>query len=234
MWQCKLIICKEKKYCKIADYLVTFNDKDKTLILKYYDRADVRVINPYYGIEHNEVMNLKKRDFQFARICFLGQMGRAENYEAAMRLIRISKKVINKVPELQVYIIGNNPPSELKQEQNDYVHITGFVDNVDPYIIKSQLAVFPLTLGAGIKLKVLRSMALGVPVITGKIGAEGIDEEGKAITLAENDKQYEEAIINLIHDNNKYQRLTYESEKMVYDKFDWSLSEHTLFEIYQS
>lgn len=68
-----------------------------------------------------------------------------------------------------------------KKKECENIHITGFVENIEDEILKNQIAVFPLTLGAGIKLKVLLACGLGLPVITTDIGAEGIDEDGKHI-----------------------------------------------------
>lgn len=231
-WQCRRILCAEGKYCKLADVVLAFNEKDSNLIRRYYKRMDVVVINPYYGIEDHS-LNYKNEEYVYASICFMGQMGRSENYEAADRLIKISKKVKNKIPELQVFIIGNNPPEELKKKENDFIHITGFVENVDQYLLRCQAAVFPLTLGAGIKLKVLRSLALGIPVITSKIGAEGIDEDGKVIVLAETDEEFERRIEELILNQEKRRLLAQTSASYSKEKFGWDKSDkilHTLYE----
>ena len=232
MWQCKRILRAEGKYCNLADVILTFNTKDSDLIKRYYKRADVIVINPYYGIEDHSI-NARSENYQYGTICFMGQMGRAENYEAADRLIQISKKVKKKIPELEVYIIGNNPPEELKKKENDFIHVTGFVENVDQYLVQCQVAVFPLTLGAGIKLKVLRSLALGVPVITSGIGAEGIDEDGEVIVLAETDGEFENSLEELIMNYNKSKKLSEKSRRFVQERFGWCMSEKLLGELYK-
>ncbi|WP_394523283.1 glycosyltransferase family 4 protein [Lacrimispora sp. JR3] len=230
-WQCKLIKKAEASYCRKADTVIVFNEKDKSLIQKYYKIKDVRVLNPYYGID-------EKIEFQSnytnkgKNICFLGQMSRKENYEAAYRLIQISKLIKKNIPDLQVYIVGNNPPQCLKAEENEYIHVTGYVEKVDSYILKCQLAVFPLLLGAGIKLKVLRSLALGVPVITGKIGAEGIDEEGKIIVLAESNTEYQLAVEELLNDDKKRQALSEKSKVYAINNFGWEKSIKTLRSLY--
>ena len=49
---------------------------------------------------------------------FSGQMGRDENYLAAIRLIQIAARVKEQIPELQVYIVGNQPSEQLRQMEN--------------------------------------------------------------------------------------------------------------------
>ena len=73
-----------------------------------------------------------------------------------MRLITIAERVKKQIPQLQIYIVGNRPPEKLKQKENQWIHVTGFVEDVDIYLKTAALAVFPLTLGAGIKLKVFK------------------------------------------------------------------------------
>jgi glycosyltransferase involved in cell wall biosynthesis len=232
-WQCSRIKKAEGAYCRSADLVLTFNEKDKNLIRKYYKTEDVKVINPYYGLNEIKNNNSDHVVSEKGAICFLGQMGREENYEAAARLIHISEKVKKSVPQLQVYIVGNNPPRELIERQNEYIHVTGFVEDVDQYLMKCQLAVFPLTLGAGIKIKVLRSLALGVPVITGKVGAEGIDENGQVIVFAETDEEYGLAVVELLKDDKKRLNLSEKSRNLAFDKFDWQKSIEILNDIYR-
>lgn len=232
-WQCYRIKKTEGSFCRNADIVLTFNEKDKKLIQKYYETENIEVINPYYGLNESDIINSNRIEPDQSSICFLGQMGREENYEAALRLIRIVKNLKIKIPDLKVYIVGNNPPQELINMQNEFIRITGFVENVDEYLLRCKLAVFPLTLGAGIKIKVLRSLALGIPVITGRVGAEGIDESGEVIILAETDSEYENMIEVLIKDNDQIQKLSLKSQRYVKENFGWGKSEQVLRKIYK-
>ena len=231
--QLKKVLRKEGKYCRQVDCLFTFNEKDKNLIEKQYGRSDCKVLNPYYGLDDG--VGSQEPDDGVRKqgmICFLGQMGRDENYLAAIRLIQIAARVKEQIPELQVYIVGNQPSEQLRQMENDYIHVTGFVDDVDLYLKQAQAAVFPLTLGAGIKLKVLRSLAIGTPVITGSIGAEGIDEEGEVIVKAETDEEYEVCIQQLLRDSGRCRRLSEAGRRYVAERFAWKKSEEILEQVY--
>ena len=165
-------------------------------------------------------------------LCFLGQMGRDENYQAAMRLITIAERVKKQIPQLQIYIVGNRPPEKLKQKENQWIHVTGFVEDVDIYLKTAALAVFPLTLGAGIKLKVLRSLALGTAVITGNVGAEGIDEDYQVIIPAETDEEYEKQIVEYLNDPEKRSLRAIESRNYIKEHFSWKTSERILAQVY--
>lgn len=242
------VLEKEGKYCRKADRVFTFNQKDKRLIEEKYHVQNCQVLNPYYGIEDDVVGNdvaesrmTKSKGIKAAdpetgtqpyTLCFLGQMGRDENYQAAMRLITIAERVKRQIPQLQIYIVGNRPPEKLKQKENQWIHVTGFVEDVDIYLKTAALAVFPLTLGAGIKLKVLRSLALGTAVITGNVGAEGIDEDYQVIIPAETDEEYEKQIVEYLNDPEKRSLRAIESRNYIKEHFSWKTSERILAQVY--
>ena len=172
MWQLKQASKYEKAYCQKADHVIAVNSKDERLLHEYYDLNNVELMNPYYGVDFEKKSNIEK---QPKSICFIGQMAREENHLAAMRLIQIFKSMHR--DDIQLTIIGAHPSNELQSFECENIHITGFVDKIEDEILKNEMAVFPLTLGAGIKLKVLLACGLGLPVITTDIGAEGIDDE---------------------------------------------------------
>ncbi len=230
----KKILEKEGKYVGRADQVLTFNEKDKQLLKDYYDRKDVIVLNPYFG-ELETVSGIPNTNRRKHSICFLGQMGRPENAAAAVRLIQICKRIKTTIPDLQVYIVGNKPPEELQNQQNEYIHVTGFVEDVDEYLRSAQIAVFPLMEGAGIKVKVLRALAAGTPVITGDIGAEGIDEDYNILIHAEADQEYEEEICRWLSEEKQadLERRSEGSLRFVREHFGWKTSEIILDRLYR-
>lgn len=235
----------EKRYCLGADKLFTFNEKDKRLIEEFYGRKDTVILNTYCGIEDSvfEEAHRDTTEKEPYSICFLGQMGRPENDRAGKRLIDICTVVKRSMPDLNLYLVGNKPSQELinkaEKENNNaedkkWITVTGFVDDVDIYLKKSKTAVFPLDMGAGIKVKVLRSMALGTPVITGQVGAEGIDEDGNVIALAETDREFADRIIELLSLNDKkLDELGQRSREYIKEHFSWKKSEEILREVYR-
>ncbi len=263
--QLKIIKKCERNYCLKADRLLVINEKDKNLVYRLYKRDDCAIINVFSGIEDSVFEDaldntasgrINKEPYS---ICFLGQMARPENDRAAKRLVDICAEVKKSIPQLKLYIVGNKPSEELRRKADkankdaslkeadeiegkepknkEWITVTGFVEDVDSYIKKAKLAVFPLDMGAGIKVKVLRSMALGTPVITGKVGAEGIDECGKVIMLAETDEEYENKIIEVLRENKQngagaevesYSTLSELSCKYIYNNFSWKKSREIL------
>lgn len=215
-WQLKRASKYEKAYCQKADHVIAVNSKDERLLHEYYDLNNVELMNPYYGVDFDKKSNIEK---QPKSICFIGQMAREENHLAAMRLIQIFKSMHR--DDIQLTIIGAHPSNELHSFECENIHITGFVDKIEDEILKNEMAVFPLTLGAGIKLKVLLACGLGLPVITTDIGAEGIDEDGNTLLLAQTDEEIKQNILDLIDNPQKLKRKSIESKKFVKKYFSW-------------
>lgn len=232
-WQLSLVKKKELKYCKRADAVFVLNDKDKKLLFDYYglDKA-VYKINPYYGVDIEASQNnLEQNDEKEKNsICFVGQMGRAENKRAALRLIRIFSNINLKNKKL--YIIGANPDDELLKFHGGSIVITGFVDDINAAIAKCKIGVFPLEEGAGIKFKVLLALALGLPVVTTAVGAEGIDENGNIIDLAETDEEITKCILKLLADESYYTDKRNKTAEYVRNHFGWNETEKIFDKVY--
>lgn len=219
----------ERKYLKNADLVFALNRKDQELLREKYGIDQVKVINPYYGIDFDAADEAQPKE---KTVCFVGQMGRSENHEAAMRLIRVFKAMDAEGWKLK--IIGAHPRPELQAEESDTVHVTGFVDDINREISGCRIAVFPLIHGAGIKLKVLLAFGLGLPVITTPVGAEGIDPEGKVIRLAESDEDFIREMKALMEDDGLTEKLSRESREYVKEHFNWSATEEVFREVYKN
>ena len=225
----------ESRYCSLADQVICLSEKDCALADRLFDlkKSAVR-INPYFGFSYSdsnfvrdEICRVKGRFV----ICFVGNMSRSENDEAARDLIvAYRKSKLNSIADLKV--IGANPSSDLCAMADENVFITGFVEDINAEISTCDLALFPLKRGAGIKLKVLLSAELGVPVLTTSIGAEGIDEKGEYLCLCSNADEMCEAAFTILSNNEQLRMLQSNQEKMVNMKFNWSFSEKVLGQLF--
>lgn len=233
-WSLSLIKRNEKKWLSMADNILVFSEKDKNIVNTVYKLENVYRINTAFSLEEktNELKKYFRKDDIFFNVGFMGQMSRKENIEAAVRLIEIINMPELRKRNIRALIIGNNPPQELLNLRSDNVEVTGFIDDLDKYIIEEcDLAVLPLSSGAGIKVKVLHFMALGIPVITSAVGAEGIDGEGKFIVLAESNSDFASAIQNYFEGNaaiDKSRMISY-----ITDEFSWNVTREVFHELYE-
>lgn len=155
----------------------------------------IKWLPPYF----NSMCNIKRIQIE-PMILFFGAMGRQENSLSALWFI---DNVLPRLKDLPVrfVVLGGNPPDELKSREEKNVHITGFVDDIRPYFESAMCFVAPLILGAGIKVKILEALSSGIPVLTNKIGIEGIPaHNGREYLHCETAEEYENSI-RLIYEN---------------------------------
>ena len=112
-------------------------------------------------------------------IVFTGAMDYPPNEDAALFLVEtILPLVWAREPRAQLWIVGRDPTRRLLAAGGRVgVTVTGFVDDVRPYLERAAVFAAPLRFGAGIQNKVLEAMAMEVPVVASPIAADGLRTE---------------------------------------------------------
>ncbi len=109
-------------------------------------------------------------------IVFTGAMDYPPNSDAALLLIReILPRVRESIPEAHLSIVGRDPIEKLvRAGAAPGVTVTGFVQDVRPYLEAASVFAAPLRFGAGIQNKVLEALAMGVPTVASANGSAGL------------------------------------------------------------
>ena len=109
-------------------------------------------------------------------VIFCGTMDYSPNVDGLKWYFkRIHHKLRNLVPELRILIVGKKPaPEILRFAKMPEVTVTGEVSDVRPYYRRAWLQIVPLRIGGGTRLKIVESMAMGTPVVSTSIGAQGL------------------------------------------------------------
>lgn len=133
-------------------------------------------------------------------LLFVGNFMHSPNTDAALRLIHsIFPQVQTRYHDLQLYIVGENPPTEILHMRNDHINVTGRVAEVTPYLDRATIVVVPLRLGGGMRVKVLEALAAGKVVIASPRAVEGLDVvDQEQIILAEHDHEFVAAIDQML------------------------------------
>jgi glycosyltransferase involved in cell wall biosynthesis len=140
--------------------------------------------------------------YQPLSLLFVGNFRHPPNVDAAMRLISaIFPRVQARFPGTVLHIVGDQPTSRIRKMANENIIVTGRVPDVTPYLDHAALAVVPLRLGGGMRVKVLEALAAGKAVVASPLAVEGLDlVDGEHVTLAKSDQQFSDAIVHLLAD----------------------------------
>ncbi|MBK8047983.1 MAG: glycosyltransferase [Anaerolineales bacterium] len=143
-------------------------------------------------------------------VLFLGNFQHAPNVDSARYLVReVMPTVWAQLPGLPVWLVGGFPPASIKALANANVFVTGHMADLTPIMAQVRVAPAPLRYGAGIKNKVIDSMAYGVPVVTTRLGAEGLPvAQGFNILVADTAAELGSAIVALHEDPFLWERIS--------------------------
>ncbi len=170
-------------------YIFSFSQKDCELIKQNY-KKDANICLDYI----DEQILVKKPDVINDYFVLFGDWRRKENSIGALWLLNNVGPLLKST--ITVKIIGRDFPGEqVVHSPKINIEILGFVD--DPYgiIAQSKALISPLFKGAGIKVKVIESLACGTPVIGTDIAFEGLPTEfGNFMLLANTPKDYVDRI----------------------------------------
>ncbi|WP_081673386.1 glycosyltransferase [Butyrivibrio sp. FC2001] len=220
---------------KNCDLAVTLNQKDTNLLIRDGINKDKIYTCALYYEDYSDV----QRKPIPGKLLYYGAMDRVENYESVIDFIENVMPLL-KDENCTLDVVGSKPHPRLIAAADKYnaqlsgspINITGFVEDIKPYLSEAMCLVAPLKLGAGIKVKVLEAMSAGVPVLTNNIGIEGIyAEDRKDYLHCETKEEYRNAIIDLAHDTHKTEAIGTSGKTFIAENFNIDMKLQGLCEI---
>ena len=210
----------EPRYTERFGRCIAMSEADCSLLHSANPRLKITVIPNGIDTSFNQLMPFSNSS---PELVFVGNMGYRPNVDAmAFFCQEIYPRIIEKIPDLKLWIVGINPSPEVKKLENENVHVTGQVDDVRPYYRRSTVCVVPLRAGGGTRIKILESMALGRPVVTTTIGCEGLDVvDGQHLFIADTPGRFADAVLRLLTDEGLRHRVTKQARELAETRYDW-------------
>ena len=168
-------------------------------------------------------------------VLFCGAMDYVPNVDALRWFFGgMHQALLAAMPDLQVLIVGKSPVAEVEAyASRQGVTVTGSVPDVRPYYRQSWLQIVPLRIGGGTRLKIVESMAIGTPVVSTTIGAQGLDlVHGKDILLADTAEDFVEQTLRGLRDVALRDALRVEGMAVVNQRLSWPMLGRQLCEVY--
>jgi O-antigen biosynthesis protein len=138
-------------------------------------------------------------------LLFLGSFRHLPNQEALnWFLAEVFPKVRAAEPRTRLIVIGSDPPPRHSLPEDDAIELRGFVEDVREPLSRYSLFICPILSGSGIRVKLLEAFAAGIPVVSTRIGAEGLaNMDGEVCALADEAEGFAKAIVGLLGDPDK-------------------------------
>ncbi len=123
-------------------------------------------------------------------------------------------------------LVGRNPPDDLRRlvAATPGVDLFADVADVRPHLARCGMMVVPLRIGGGSRLKILEALATATPVVSTRIGAEGLElESGRHLVVTDGVAELTSAILSEINDPERARMRAESGRQMVLDLYDWDI-----------
>ena len=170
-------------------------------------------------------------------LVFVGSMSYIPNVDAAEFFVRdVLPLIAAEIPDVTFTIVGARPsPSVQRLAVDPRVRVTGRVDDVRPYYHSAAAAIVPMRIAGGVRMKILEAMALGCPVLSTTIGAEGLAlTDGHDLLIADTPHAIAAAVIRLLRDRTLRERLAAGARETALRCFSWTAVGQQLEGVYES
>ena len=142
-------------------------------------------------------------------LMFIGGDQQASNVDAVTWFAReVLPLVTRELPEVKFRMAGSLPAESLAALLSPNVELLGHLPDAGPSFEEARVFVAPLRSGAGMRGRIGQAMSLGLPLVTTRIGAEGMGLEGGVHALiADEAEEFAKAVVRLYRDEVLWKEL---------------------------
>jgi polysaccharide biosynthesis protein PslH len=161
-------------------------------------------------------------------VLHLGTMFWLPNVEGVLWFARqVWQRILEKIPQAGFTIVGKNPPNEIQKlgsiNYDSRISVAGYAADPQPYLDQAGVFIVPLLSGGGMRVKILDAWAWGLPIVSTRIGAEGIKyEDGENILIADEPQAFADAVVLVLCDAELAKRLRENGRRWVEENYDAS------------
>jgi glycosyltransferase involved in cell wall biosynthesis len=214
----------EAEACRAAKAIIAVSNSDARAIESDYGVSSVRAVPTGVDLDYFRPPAQPERATD---LVFVGSMDWTPNIDGVIWFVREVLPLIRKQrPDYSLAIVGRRPPAGIRRlaDRNVRIHVTGTVPDIRPYLWGSAVAIVPLRIGGGTRLKIYEAMAARIPVVSTTVGAEGLDvRNGENILIADSARDFADACVALLEDATARRRLAFAAWEMIAACYSWEV-----------
>jgi glycosyltransferase involved in cell wall biosynthesis len=232
----------EAQVMRGCDAVLAVADADRGILLELAPHATIGVVpngvdTAYFSRSAMASDRVGPLVFSDATLVFSGTLDFRPNVDAVTWFVRaVLPRVRLHRPDVRLLVVGKRPALALQQLADEgALLLTGAVPDARPYIAGAGVYVVPMRIGGGARLKFLEALALEAPVVSTKMGAEGVAglRAGEHCLLAEDAADFATAILELLDKPALSRALGAAGSALVRERYDWSVIVPRLEALYQ-
>jgi glycosyltransferase involved in cell wall biosynthesis len=167
---------------------------------------------------------------------FLGSFRHIPNQEALQWFVgNVLPLVLAEEPLARLVVIGSDPPPSHSLHPAEAIDLIGFVEDIREPLDRYAVFVCPILSGSGVRVKLLEAFSAGIPVVSTRLGAEGLaDKDGEFCALADDAPAFARHVLDLLHDPQKAAAMAARARAEVVAKRDIRTMTERLVDSYRS
>lgn len=213
---------EKQVFCDASD-VVLVSRQDAELARQRFAAPNVNVVDNGVDVDFFKP-NLSARDPRKA--LFLGSLDWRPNQDAVRQMLDSIIPAVHAVlPDTVFSIVGRKPPEWMRERaaKTKNVELHGDVPDTRPYLHEAAIMIVPLRIGGGSRLKILESLATELPVVSTRIGAEGLELSPQAhFTQVETVDEIAGALIDGLQNRSSMEEQAHRGRARVLQRFDWN------------
>ncbi|MBI5123436.1 glycosyltransferase family 4 protein [Candidatus Roizmanbacteria bacterium] len=219
----------EKAYWKKATKLIAVSEIEASLMGRKVD-----VIPNGVEIDKFKMKKIVKQK-ENKKVLFIGDFKWIQNKDSVVYIIKnIWPKVVKNNPNAILWIVGKKIPESVKSLKDDSIIFDENAPNETEKIFQeADILLTPIRVGGGTNFKILESMSCGTPVITTKLGNEGIKAiDNEEIIICDKPEEFSSKTSLLLTDDYLYEKISRNGRKFIEKSFDWKNIAEKLNSVY--
>jgi sugar transferase (PEP-CTERM/EpsH1 system associated) len=215
------------------DKCFVVSDVDKQTLLSLNPEIDIAVAPNGVDVDFFRPLNFKK---DYPSLVFSGSMESFQSYDAILYFYdKIYGHIKKRIPDIKLYVVGKNPPAAVRTLSKDNsVIVTGFVEDIRPYIDKSSIYICPIRSGSGIKNRLLEAMAMEKPIVAFRRSCEALKvTHNDHLLIVDTPKEFINGIIKLFEDEKLRRLLSQNARLLVEKEYSWEKTINIIENAYQ-
>jgi GT2 family glycosyltransferase/glycosyltransferase involved in cell wall biosynthesis/SAM-dependent methyltransferase len=157
-------------------------------------------------------------------VLFVGNFRHAPNVGGMIWFLeKVWPKIRASCRDAQLYIVGGNPPPSIQEVHGrDGITVTGWVEDVRPYLQNAAVFVAPVFEGVGLRGKVLEAWAMKKAVVGTRLSFEALSAiDAQTCFLADDPEAFAARVGELLEKQDLASRMGNAARRLVEDSFSW-------------
>jgi glycosyltransferase involved in cell wall biosynthesis len=154
---------------------------------------------------------------------FIGSFRHGPNITALEWFLRhVLPRIVERRPDARLVVAGSDPPPrDLFTKAGRAVELLGFVEDIRTELGRRAVFVCPVLSGSGVRVKLLEAFASGIPVVSTRIGAEGLArKDGEFCAIADQPEQFARNVVEILNGPEQARAMTERARAEVETNWD--------------